>query len=73
MRRGCRRRRLPCRHDRFLGAPTRTAYDAVAQNYAALMRIAMVETSLDLAMLENFTNRVSGLGPVLDADAARAM
>ncbi len=48
-------------------ASTRAAYDTVAVDYAELIRVEQIEALLDLAMLEDFANRVRGRGRVLDA------
>ncbi|MCW2832280.1 MAG: class SAM-dependent methyltransferase [Nocardioides sp.] len=47
---------------------TRDAYDAVAEDYAALLPALSAETALDIAMLADFAERCleSPLGPVAD-------
>ena len=58
-------RTVPCMTDGW--APTRTAYDMVAADYARLVRLDQMEATIDLAMLDDFARRVRGQGRVLDA------
>lgn len=50
-------------------AQTQQGYDAVAEDYAKLLPGLNAETTLDIAMIDDFTDRCAAvsLGPVLDA------
>lgn len=50
-------------------AQTQQGYDAVAEDYAKLLPELNAETALDIAMIDDFTDRCAAvsLGPVLDA------